>query len=91
VEKENVISYLQWIAQQLKIQHKEDWYIIHAQQLHSMHGTILLRKYGGLEKLLESCFPGNSNKILYYSILPKKSNGHGGREWVNFLGMTMEW
>jgi hypothetical protein len=56
----HVTAYIEWLAEELKIENPLDWYRVSRDQLRELHGEYLLRTHGGLTKLLQTYYPGNS-------------------------------
>eukprot|EP01126_Amoeba_proteus_P063446 TRINITY_DN8747_c0_g5_i1.p1 TRINITY_DN8747_c0_g5~~TRINITY_DN8747_c0_g5_i1.p1 ORF type:complete len:215 (-),score=55.83 TRINITY_DN8747_c0_g5_i1:512-1156(-) len=54
---DNVVKYLNWLEGELGIKEKEDWYRISYDEISKLHGSKLLKKYGGIPKILKAFYP----------------------------------
>ena len=53
-DEKNIVAYLTWLSEQLGIVQKDDWKHVSTQQINPS----LLQKFGGIQNLISTYFPG---------------------------------
>ena len=54
---DNIISYIQWLADKLNIREQDDWYLVTVDQIDFLNGSFVRRKHGNFISLLAKYFP----------------------------------
>jgi hypothetical protein len=88
-EMENRRNYMDWIADQMKIECKEDWYGIRLEDIYKRNGRGLIRFYlDSISDLLRSIYPDSTWDICLFQEENAKS-ARSPREFMDALGEVL--